>query len=95
MARMDATQKQYQKNVSLFRQAMTDYEKEKGGDCGNMSYSRLGQQPVEVVGPRVRIYELQGSSRKCGYRDYRAKIEYADDECFVVSRVEILEKISR
>jgi hypothetical protein len=91
MADMDAAQKQYQKNVALYRKAMMDYEKTHGGDCGNIFFSRLSQ-PIEVVGPRARIHDLQGSSRRCGYQDYRVKIAYADDKCFVVDSVEVLEK---
>jgi hypothetical protein len=90
MADTDAAQKQYQKNVALHRKAMMDYEKVHGGDCGNIFFSRLSP-PIEVVGPRVQIHDLQGSSRRCGYQDYRVKIAYTDEKYFVVDWVEVLE----
>jgi len=94
IARMDATKKQYQQNVALYRKAMMNYEKAQGGKCGNILFSRLSQ-PIEVVGPRVRIHHLQGSSSGCGYQDYKVKIAYGDDEYFVVNGVEVLEKITK
>ena len=92
IASLDATQRQYQKNVELYEQAMTDYEKAHGDSCGHIMFSSI-VGPMQTPEPRVQICRLQGSSSKCGYQNYRASISYADDACFVVKTVEILERM--
>ena len=88
---LNDTERQYQKNVAIYRQAMTDYEKAQGRNCGRIMFSSI-VGPIETPQTRVQIYKLQGSSSNCGYQNYKAKIAYADDACHIVTTVEILER---
>jgi hypothetical protein len=91
---MDAAKRQYQKNVALYERAMTDYEKAHGDRCGHIMFSSI-VGPTQIPEPRVRVYKLQGSSRKCGYQNYRATISYADDACHLAQAVEIVERMAQ
>jgi len=85
---------QYQKNVAAYRKAMMDYEQAHRGKCGTIFFSSLST-PIQIVGPRVQIYKLQGSSNECGYEDYKVEITYEDGACRIVKQVEVLEKITQ
>jgi hypothetical protein len=94
IARLGATQRQYQKNVELYEQTMTDYEKAQGDSCGHIMFSSI-VGPMQTPEPHVEICKLQGSCSKCGYLDYRVRITYADDANFVVKTAEILERMKQ
>ena len=91
ISRLDETERQYNKNVAAYRQAMMDYEKAHGRDCGSIFFSSLST-PTQSPEPRVQICKLQGSSKECGYQDYKVRISFKDDACFTVKTVEILDR---
>lgn len=92
IASLDATKRQYQKNVELYEQVMTDYEKAHGDSCGHIMFSSI-VGPMQKPEPHVEICKLQGSSSRCGYLNYKVRVTYADDADFVVKTVEILERM--
>ena len=63
IASLDDTERQYQKNVEIYKQAMMDYEKAHGDSCGHIMFSSI-VGPTETPEPRIQIYKLQGSSRQ-------------------------------
>jgi hypothetical protein len=94
IASLDDAERQYQKNVEVYKQAMMDYEKAHGDSCGHIMFSSI-VGPMEKPERRVQINKLQGSSRRCGYQNYKARITYEDDACRIVKTVEILERMAQ
>ncbi|HXI71106.1 MAG TPA: hypothetical protein VNN22_12190 [Verrucomicrobiae bacterium] len=93
IANLDDAQRQYQKNVEVYKQAMMDYEKAHGDSCGYIMFSSI-VGPLQTPEPRAHICKLQGMSRRCGYQNYQVRITYADDACRIVKTVEVLERMT-
>ncbi len=93
IASLDDAERQFQKNVEFYKRAMRDYEKAHGDNCGHIMFSNIVGPLQASDEPRGKIYRLQGSSRRCGYQNYRARISYSDDACRIVKSVEILERM--
>ncbi len=87
---------QEQKNKDAYSQAMTDYEKAHGGNCGTIVFSGLSLsygKNLQNAEPDVRILKLRGTSSVCGNLYYKAKITYPNYRRIgIVKQVEILEK---
>jgi hypothetical protein len=84
---------QEQKNKDAYSQAMTDYEKTQGGNCGKIVYSgdaAIGKN-LQNAEPNVRMLKLRGTSSECGELYYKAKVTVGENRG-IVKKVEILEK---
>ncbi len=71
-----------------------DYEAAHNGNGRTIFFSAL-RHPVEAVGPKVEIRNLQGAYKVGDYVDYRVRITYEDEAHLVVKQVEVLEKLAK
>jgi hypothetical protein len=90
MASLDATGRAYQ-NAPLFSEAIQGYETDHGGSCKDVVFDKL-REPGQKVGEFESLYVIEGTSRECGRRAYRAKIVFKDPPQTVVKDVHILER---
>jgi hypothetical protein len=79
------------RNLSMYREAMMNYEKVHGNKRGLISPVFLETQ--EDFSAVVQILNVQGISSDGQKLSYKIKVTYKDKTHFVVSRVDILEKI--
>lgn len=82
--------RQFERNLSMYGEAMMNYEKVHGGKQSPISPVLLVLQ--ENLSAVVQILSLQGISSEGQKLNYKIKVTYADKTHFVVSRVDILEK---
>ncbi len=83
--------RQFERYISMYRDAMMNYEKVHGGKQGPVSPVLLELQ--EDLSPVCQILALQGISSEGHKLNYKIKVTYRDKTHLIVSRVDILEKI--
>jgi len=82
---------QIRQNENIYTQAMMDYEKAHGGNCGTISYYGI-LVPPEVAWTNVEIAFLEGMSSKCGKVAYEIQIT-CEEDYKRVEHVEVVEKL--
>jgi len=83
--------RQFERNLSMFGEAMMDYERVHGGKRDSISPVLLEIQ--KDLSDVVQILNLQGISSEGQKLSYKIKVTFRDRTHLVVSRVDILEKI--
>ena len=82
--------RQFERNVSMYREAMMNYEKVHGGKRGPISPVLMETQgDLSAV---AQILNLQGISSEGQKLSYKIKVTYGDRTHLVVNQVDILEK---
>jgi len=84
------SRRQFERNISMYREAMMNYEEDHGGKRGTISPVLMELQ--ENLSPFAQILNLQGISSEGQKLNYNIKVTFSDRTHIVVSRVDILEK---